>query len=127
MEKNHTSIWIQNWEHKQKVSLERIFSSLNNAVFEKTMENVRQHGDVELQTRERRNYLTSESNNLMIFWESNSNKNEKEKQKKLPPSSTHKKTTQESINSILDLIKILISDFSYDYIKPKYGDITQLC
>lgn len=91
MEKNHTSIWIQNWEHKQKVSLERIFSSLNNAVFEKTMENVRQHGDVELQTRERRNYLTSESNNLMIFWESNSNKNEKEKQKKLPPSSTHKK------------------------------------
>ena len=91
------------------------------------MENVRQHGDVELQTRERRNYLTSESNNLMIFWESNSNKNEKEKQKKLPPPSTHKKTTQESINSILDVIKISTSEFSYDFIKPKYGDITQLC
>ena len=29
--------------------------------------------------------------------------------------------------SILDISKILISEFWYDYIKPKYGDRAKLC
>ena len=29
--------------------------------------------------------------------------------------------------SILDISKILMSEFSYDYIKPKYGDRAKLC
>ena len=36
---------------------------MNNAVFEKTMENVRNHRDIKLATTEgRRNYIVSESN-----------------------------------------------------------------
>ena len=49
---------------KKKMNLGKIFfKSMNNAVFEKTMENVRKHRYIKpVTTERRRNYLVSEPN-----------------------------------------------------------------
>ena len=59
---------------KAKINFEKDFLNLmNNAVFEKTMQNVRKHTNIKLVTTEmRRNYLVSEPNyhTTKIFKES---------------------------------------------------------
>ena len=97
---------------------------MNNAVFGKTMTNVRKHRDIKLITKERRgNYLVSESNDqntYKVFQRTSlSNRNEK---------------TQILMNkpvylglSILELRKMLMYEFWYDYVKPKYGKKAELC
>ena len=99
------------------------FKLMNNAVFGKTMENVRKHRDIKLVTTDkRRNQLVSEPNyhttkyfseNLMAI---------------------EMKKTKVKMNkpiylgmSILDIIKTLMYEFRYDCIKPKYQDRTKLC
>ena len=96
---------------------------MNNAVFGKTMENVRKHRDIKLVTTDkRRNQLASEPNyhttkyfseNLMAI---------------------EMKKTKVKMNkpiylgmSILDISKTLMYEFWYDYIKPKYQDKAKLC
>ena len=96
---------------------------MNNAVFGKTMENVRKRRGIKLVTRDkRRNQLASGptyhttkyfSENLMAI-----------KMKK----------TKVKINkpiclgiSILDISKTLMYVFWYDYITPKYQDKAKLC
>ena len=99
------------------------FKLMNNAVFGKTMENVRKHRDIKLVTTDkRRNQLASEPNyhttkyfseNLMAI---------------------EMKKTKVKMNkpiylgmSILDISKTLMYEFQYDYIKPKYQDRVKLC
>ena len=91
---------------------------MNNAVFGKTMENVRKHRDIKLITTERRrNYLVSEPNyHTTKFFTKNLLAIEMKKTKILM--NTHVCLGL----SILELSKILMYEFWYDYAKLKYGE-----
>ena len=99
------------------------FKLMNNSMFGKTMENVRNHRDIKLVTAnaQRRkyvskpNYMTSKcsSKDLMTI---------------------EMRKTEVLMNkpvflgqAILDISKTLTYEFYYDYIKPKYGDKVKLC
>ena len=99
------------------------FKLMNNAVFGKTMENVRKHRDLKLVTTDkRRNQLVSEPNyNTKNLFS-----------KKLI--AIEMKKTKVKMNKpiylgllILEISKILMYEFWYDYMKPKYGDNVKLC
>ena len=98
------------------------FKLVNNSVFGKTMENVRNHRDMKIvTTNKQRNRLASEPNyhttkyiskDLLIM---------------------EMKKVEVKMNkpiylgqAILDISKILMYEFWYNYIKPKYGDMDML-
>ena len=100
-----------------------IFKLMNNTVFGKTMENVRDHRDIKIVTTDKqRSILASEPNyhsskriskDLMIM---------------------EMKKVEVKMNkpiylgqAILDISKTLMYEFWYDYIKPKYGEKARLC
>ena len=99
------------------------FMLMSNAVFGKTMENVRKHRDIKLVTTDKRiNRLVSESNYHTTKWFSED------------LLAIEMKKTKVKINkpiylglSILEISKILMYEFWYDYMKPKYGDNVKLC
>ena len=99
------------------------FKLMNNSVFGKTMENVRNHRDIKIVTTDkRRSILASEPNyhstkyiskDLLIM---------------------EMKKVEVKMNkpiylgqAILDISKTLMYEFWYDYIKPKYGDKAGPC
>ena len=99
------------------------FKLMNNSVFNKTMENVRNHPEIKLVTTNGRrkklvsepNYHTSKhfSENLMAI---------------------EMRMTKVVMNkpvylgqAILDISKTLMYEFWYNYLKPKYGDKVKLC
>ena len=100
-----------------------LFKLMNNSVFGKTMENIRNHRDIKLVTTDKkRNKLVSEPNyhtiNLILEY----------------LSITEMKETKVKMNkliylslSILEISKILMNEFWYDYMKPKYGNNVKLC
>ena len=98
------------------------FKLMNNSVFGKTMENIRNRVNVKLvNTGEQFKKLVSKPNyeNRKIFNEN--------------LVSVHMKKTSLTMNkpvylgmSILDLSKTLMYDFHYRYIKPKYGNKAKL-
>ena len=96
---------------------------MNNAVFRKTMENIRKHRDIKLVTTdEKRNKLVSEPNYHTIDYISED------------LSIIEMNKTKVKMNkaiylglSILDISKILMYEFWYDYMKPKYNDNVKLC
>ena len=98
------------------------FKLMNNSVFGKTMENVRNHRDIKLvTTNESRNKLVSEPNYHTTHFSEN-------------VMAMEMKKTVIVMNkpiylgqAILDISKTLMREFWYDYIKPKYGDKAKLC
>ena len=100
-----------------------LFKLMNNSVFGKTMENIRKHRDVKLITTDKeRGKLVSEPNYHTINLISED------------LSITEMRKTKVKMNkpiylglSILEISKILMYEFSYDYMKPKYNDNVKLC
>ena len=99
------------------------FKLMNNAVFGKTMENVGKHRDIKLvKTDKKRSKLVSEPNYHTMNYISED------------LSIIEMKRTKVKMNrpiylglSILEISKILMYEFWYDYMKPKYGDNVKLC
>ena len=99
------------------------FKLMNNSVFGKTMENIRKHGDIKLVTTDkRRSKLVSEPNYHTINYNSEDS------------SIIEMNKTKVKMNkpiylglSILEISKILMYEFWYDYMKPKYGNNVKLC
>ena len=84
---------------------------LNNAVLEKTMKNVRKHIEIKLvATERRRNYLVSEPNY-------HTTKSFVEKLLSIEMKKYSNKYVYLGL-SILELSKILMHEFWYDYVKP---------
>ena len=96
---------------------------MKNAVFGKTMENVRKYRDLKLVTTEaRRNYLVSEPNyHTTKFFTEHLLAREIKKTQILTNKPVYLGL------SILDLSKTIVYDFWYDYLKPKYGENAKLC
>ena len=95
---------------------------MNNAVFRKTMENVKNHRDIKLATTdEKRNKLVSEPNfHTIKYFSENLLEIEMKKTKVKINKSVYLGM------SILDIRKALMYKFWYDYVKPKYGDRAKL-
>ena len=99
------------------------FKLINNSVFGKTMENVRNHRDIKLVTSDkRRKRLVSEPNY-------HSHKNFSDHLIAIEMKKTKVKMTRPLYlgMSILDISKILMYEFWYDYFKPKDGDKAKQC
>ena len=99
------------------------FELMNSAVFGKTMESVRKHGDIKLVTAERRrNYLVSEPNyHTTKFFTEHLLAIEMKKVEKLMNEPVYLR------HSTLELSKILTYEFWYNYVKPKYAEKANLC
>ena len=99
------------------------FKLMNNSVFGKTMENVRNHRDIKLVTSDkRRKRLVSEPNY-------HSHKNFSEHLMAIEMKKIRVKMAKPLYlgMSILDISKTLMYEFWYDYINPKYGDRAKIC
>ena len=100
-----------------------LFKLMNNSIFGKTMENIRKHRDIMLVTTDKkRSKLVSEPNYHTIHLISEN------------LSITEMKKTKVKMSkpiylglSILEISKILMYEFWYDYMKPKYNDNIRLC
>ena len=100
-----------------------LFKLMNNSVFGKTMENIRKHRDIKLVTTDKkRSKFISEPNYHTINLISEN------------LSIIGMKKTKVKMNkpvylglSILEISKILMYEFWYDYMKPKYNSNVKLC
>ena len=100
-----------------------LFKLMNNSVFGKTMENIRNHKDIKLVTTDKkRNKLVSEPNCHTINLISEDLSIIEMKKPKIKMN----KPIYLGL-SVLEISKILMYEFWYDYMKPKYGNDVKLC
>ena len=100
-----------------------LFKLMNNSVFGKTMENIRKHREIKsVTTVKKRSKLVSKPNYHTINLISED------------LSIIEMKKTKVKMNKpiylglpILEISKILMYEFWYDYMKPKYNDNVRLC
>ena len=100
-----------------------LFKLMNNSVFGKTMENIRKYRDIKLVTTDKkRSKLVSEPNYQIINLISED------------LSIIEMKKSKVKMNkpiylglSMLEISKILMYEFWYDYMKSKYNDNVRLC
>ena len=96
------------------------FKLMNNSVFRKTMGNVRDYRYMKLTTNKRIKRLVSEPNY-------HTHKTFSEHLMATEMKKTKVKMTKPIYLGILDISKMLMYEFWYDYIKPNYGDRAKLC
>ena len=99
------------------------FKLMNNAVFGKTMENIGKHKDIKLITNEKaylRNVMKPNFKSGVLFGE-NLMGCEMGKIKVIMNKPVYLG------QAILDLSKIIMYEFHYDYMKPKHGKNLKLC
>ena len=96
------------------------FKLTNNAVFGKTMENVRKYKDIKLVTTDKRRFSEPNYHTIQCFSENFMAIEMKMKKVKM------NKPVYLGM-SILDISKTLMYEFWYDYVKPKYQDKPKLC
>ena len=100
-----------------------LFKLMNNSVFRKTMENIRKHRDIKLVTTDKkRSKLVSEPNYHTINLISEDLSIIEMKKNKVKMN----KPIYLGL-SILEISKILMYEFWYDYMKPKYDNNIKLC
>ena len=107
----------------RKLAKNDFFKLMNNAVFGKTIENIKKHRDIKLVTTDkRRNELVSEPNYHTMNYISED------------LSIIEMNRTKVKMNkpiylglSVLEISKLLMHEFWYDYMKPKYGNDVKLC
>ena len=95
-----------------------LYKLMNNSVFRKTMENIRKHRDIKLVTTDKKK-VNWFQNQIIILED-------------LPI--IEMKKTKVKVNkpiylglSILEISEILMYEFWYDYMKPKYDNKVKLC
>ena len=99
------------------------FKLMNNSVFGKTMENIRKHRNIKLVTTEEKYLLTVMRLNFKseVLFGENLMSCEMGKIKVVMNKLVYLG------QAILDLSKIIMYEFQYNYIVPKYGDRLKLC
>ena len=117
--------WYEHKEVRKKAEKDfekYFFKLMNNAVFGRTIGNVRKHRDVKVVATERlRNYLVSEPNYITTkFFSENLLAIEMRKTEILMNKRVYLGFP------LLELSKILMYDFWYDYVKPKFGEKAKL-
>ena len=124
----HQSPWLKTYNAQLRTAATNdfekdFFKLMNNSVFGKTMENIRKHRNIGLVTTEEKYLCTAMKPNFKsgVLFGENLLGCEIGKIKVVMNKPVYLG------QAILDLSKIVMYEFHYDYMVPKYGDRLKLC